>query len=171
VKAADLIEKAVRSLKAAQLAFDDGDMDGAVSRAYYGMFYAAKAALLHAGHPEAAAAKTHAGLIAAVGQHLVKPGYLPAVQGRALNELCQLRIAADYSGGPISLDEAKAALLGAEDFAAIARSFTQRSPAAHACNRPFTLERYHSTILPRIPQARRIRFRHDRAGGAGAAHA
>jgi uncharacterized protein (UPF0332 family) len=53
------MQKAARSLKTGQLAFADGDMDGAVSRAYYGMFSAAKAALIHAGYIEAAEAKTH----------------------------------------------------------------------------------------------------------------
>jgi uncharacterized protein (UPF0332 family) len=126
VKAADLIAKADRSLKTAQLALADGDTDGAVSRAYYGMFYAAKAALIHAGYSEAAGAKTHAGLIGAIGLHLVKPGHLPAAQGRALNETCELRIAADYLGGPISHAEAEAALSRAASFAAAVRTFTQK---------------------------------------------
>lgn len=67
---AKLMQKAARSLKTARLAFEDGDMDGAASRAYYGMFNAARAALIDAGHEEAAQAKTHSGLISAVGNIL-----------------------------------------------------------------------------------------------------
>ncbi len=41
-----LIEKAERSLEAAKVLFERGDYDFAVSRAYYAMFYCAKAMLL-----------------------------------------------------------------------------------------------------------------------------
>src|SRR5713101_6822486 len=44
-----LMDRARRSLRSARNVLDDGDHDFAMSRAYYGMFYAATAALLSQG--------------------------------------------------------------------------------------------------------------------------
>jgi uncharacterized protein (UPF0332 family) len=128
VNPAELMQKATRSLKTARLAFEDGDMDGAASRAYYGMFNAARAALIHAGHNEAAEAKTHSGLISAVGQYLVKSGQLSGDHGRSLNEICQVRIAADYLGVAISQEEAEAAIKRADAFIATIGRLVQETP-------------------------------------------
>lgn len=43
-----LLDKSDRALASAQLLFSAGDYEGACNRAYYAMFDAAKAALLHA---------------------------------------------------------------------------------------------------------------------------
>ncbi|HYZ48090.1 MAG TPA: HEPN domain-containing protein, partial [Sphingomonas sp.] len=56
------IAQAERSLETAQLVLGT-DPNAACSRAYYAMFYAARAALLRAGHAEQAMGKTHSGLI------------------------------------------------------------------------------------------------------------
>lgn len=44
-----LTGKAERAITSARLLLDAGDIDGAINRAYYAMFDAAKAALLRAG--------------------------------------------------------------------------------------------------------------------------
>jgi uncharacterized protein (UPF0332 family) len=41
-----LLRKAQRTIQSARLLLTDGDYDGAVSRAYYAMFYVAEALLL-----------------------------------------------------------------------------------------------------------------------------
>jgi len=64
-----LVDRARRSLRSARNILDDGDHDFAMSRAYYAMFYAATAALLSRGITRT----KHTGVIAAFGQHLVKP--------------------------------------------------------------------------------------------------
>lgn len=69
--------KASRAIASAQLLLDAGDVDGACNRAYYAMFDAAHAALLWAGaRVNPAETKTHRGLIAAFGEHLVKTARL-----------------------------------------------------------------------------------------------
>jgi uncharacterized protein (UPF0332 family) len=73
------LKKAARALASAKLLWTDGDFDGACNRAYYAMFDAAHAALIGSGvHPNLVTIKTHRGLMAAFGQHLVKLDYSPA---------------------------------------------------------------------------------------------
>lgn len=68
--ASDLIEKAERACRSAQVLLDLGDVDGAANRAYYAIFDAAWAALLAANAPvKPDIAKTHRGLINAFGDY------------------------------------------------------------------------------------------------------
>lgn len=73
--------------------------EGACNRAYYAMFDAAHAALfaLQAEGLQAPV-KTHNGLIAKFGEHLVRPGLLPAALGEALNAVQRLRLLAITAG-------------------------------------------------------------------------
>ena len=72
------LQRAGISIKSARLLLDAGDTDGACNRAYYAMYDTARACLTWAGiAPERGAFKTHHGLIAAFGSHLVKPGIFP----------------------------------------------------------------------------------------------
>ena len=61
-------------------------------RAYYGVFYAATAVLLHQGFKF----KKHSGVIASIHQKLVKTGKLDKKLGRNLNWLFELRDVGDY---------------------------------------------------------------------------
>ncbi len=81
------------------------------------MFDAAHAALLGAGiqMPESVS-KTHRGLIGAFGQHLVKNNRIASALGKALNEVERLRRLADYTGDPITPEEATWAVEQAEAF-------------------------------------------------------
>jgi uncharacterized protein (UPF0332 family) len=98
---------------------DAGDLDGTCNRAYYAMFDAARAALLSSPTPEAAvAAKTHRGLIAAFGMHLVKTGVFPVRLGKALNRAEEIRLIADYTGDTVESGEAKELVSLAEIFVA-----------------------------------------------------
>lgn len=82
---ADYMAKAYRALASARLLLADGDTEGACNRAYYAMFDAAQAVLLH-DEPSLnpASTKTHRGLIAAFGERLVKTGRVPVDFGRQL---------------------------------------------------------------------------------------
>lgn len=103
-----LIAKARRASESARLLLDNGDFDGACNRAYYAMFDAARAALLAANSPvPPEIAKTHSGLIAAFGLHIVKPGLLPVELGRLLNWADDLRLMADYKGDFVKCDDAR----------------------------------------------------------------
>ncbi len=101
----DFWVKAVRAAGTARAALQMGDTDGAVSRAYYAMFDAAKAALESI---DAALidAKSHDVIIARFGQHVVLGQGLDRDLGRALNSGQDLRNVADYDRKPDSQEEA-----------------------------------------------------------------
>ncbi|PPQ26064.1 HEPN domain-containing protein [Rhodopila globiformis] len=117
------ISKAERALRSAHAMLRDLDAEGACNRAYYAMFNAARAALLVAGvgAPDEGY-KTHGGLIAAFGKHLVTSGQVEAALGRAINQVQRLRQIADYVGDPPSLDDATWAVAQADAFVAAMRA-------------------------------------------------
>lgn len=105
------MSKATRAVESARLLLDAGDIDGACNRAYYGMFDAARAALQWSGAPvEPTVARTHSGLIAAFGLHLVKTGRLPIELGKSLNRAAEIRQIADYTDEGITADKASCAV-------------------------------------------------------------
>lgn len=109
----DLIQKARESLAAAALLLEQGYADFAVSRGYYAMFYAAEAALLSQG----LAFSKHAGVIAAFGQHLAKPGHLPRHLHRYLLDAFDARQISDYDApGMVGEERAKRLLTWAHEF-------------------------------------------------------
>lgn len=117
MKAADLLNKAIRALASARLLLDSGDVDGACNRAYYAMFDAARSALLATGAPTAPElAKTHGGLITAFSLHLVKTGRVPVEFGKALNRVADIRLVADYTGDQVDIETARWAVGEAERF-------------------------------------------------------
>ena len=70
------------------------------------MFDAAHAALIGSGvHLNLATIKTHRGLIAAFGQHLVKPGLFTSELGQWLNQVERVRLIADYTGEAIEEEQ------------------------------------------------------------------
>jgi uncharacterized protein (UPF0332 family) len=125
MKAEELMAKARQAVISARALYDLNDMDGACNRAYYAMFDAARAALMQSGAPVGSeVARTHSGLITAFGLHLVKPGRLPLVLGRAINRAEELRLVADYTGAPVDSEQASWAVENAEAFVtAIAAEF------------------------------------------------
>ena len=119
MKAADLLDKAMRALASARLLLDSGDVDGACNRAYYAMFDAARSALLATGAPTAPElAKTHGGLIAVFSLHLVKTGRVPVEFGKALNRVADIRLVADYTGDQVDVETARWVVREAECFVA-----------------------------------------------------
>ncbi len=117
------LEKTERALSGARLLLANNDAEGACNRAYYAMFDAAHAALMSIGAEIAGpAAKTHRGLIAAFGKHLVQGGHVDSKFGGALNKVERLRLLADYTGDPIEPKDAAWAVEEAEGFVACMRS-------------------------------------------------
>jgi uncharacterized protein (UPF0332 family) len=111
--------KSAKALSSAGQLLSADDCDGACNRAYYAMFDAAQAALLAVSAGVAATAtKTHRGLISAFGQHLVLAGHASAELGASLNQVERLRLLADYTGDPVSAEDAAWALAQAEVFVA-----------------------------------------------------
>ncbi len=117
------IRKAESALSGARVLLKSGDSDGACSRAYCAMFDAAHAALFALRVEDVAAPiKTHNGLVAKFGQHVVATGQLAAEQGSDLNKVQTLRELADYSGEPVDMDKAAWAVERAEAFVAAVKA-------------------------------------------------
>lgn len=100
----------------AKILLSDADTDGASSRAYYAMYDCALASLLHLGMGSESLPKTHNGVIAAFGLHVGKLGHVARQYGRTLNQVHELRLIADYSGEPVSYEQAAWAVAAADDF-------------------------------------------------------
>jgi uncharacterized protein (UPF0332 family) len=108
-----LLERAERRLDAAQYLFNQGFFADAVSRAYYSMYFAAKALLL----TKDISVKTHKGLVSKFGLEFVDEGVVETYYGRALRTAEELREEADYSiSREISREEAKSLIEEAEKF-------------------------------------------------------
>jgi uncharacterized protein (UPF0332 family) len=117
------LEKADRALDAAKTLIEAKSAEGACNRAYYAMFDAAHAALFALRIEEIKAPiKTHNGLIAKFGEHLVRPGHFSVEHGEALNVVQRFRQVADYSGEPIELDKAVWSVERAEIFVAAVKA-------------------------------------------------
>ncbi len=112
-----LLTKARRSLAAAKKLKDYGDYDFAVSRAYYAMFYVARALLFGKG----LSFSSHAAVNAAFGQHFAKTGFIDPRFHRYLIDAEETRIEGDYMAH-VRLGEAEAAeeIAHAEEFLAAA---------------------------------------------------
>ena len=119
-----------RALASAQLLLTANDAEGACNRAYYAMFDAANSALIYADPDRPATRfKTHRGLIAAFGLHLVQGNFIDASHGNALNRVEKLRLLADYTGEPVSQEDAEWAVTQAKAFlAAVRLRFSQDAP-------------------------------------------
>lgn len=115
-----LLAKAERAASSARALLDLGDSDGACSRAYYAMFDAARAALASRGHaPEAT--KTHGAVHSAFALEFVKTGQVPREIGRALGQVQDIRLLADYAAEPVPSDKAEWSVVQAAAFVAAVR--------------------------------------------------
>ncbi|MBE9594486.1 MAG: HEPN domain-containing protein [Proteobacteria bacterium] len=107
------IENAEEKLEAAEYLLRGGFYNDAVSRAYYSMFYSAKALLsLKEIYP-----KAHKGVITKFGLEFVKKGFVEDVYGHALSHAKDRREVADYDiEKNISEEEAESIVEDAERF-------------------------------------------------------
>jgi len=119
VLAADTLEAALYLLKG-------GFYNDAVSRAYYSMFYAARALLASYDlHP-----KGHKGLILLFGLEFVKKGRIEERYGRALSHAKERRETVDYNLDPaMTPGEAEIIISDARNFLErIERAFDEMEP-------------------------------------------
>ena len=109
----NFIKKAISKLESAEYLFNGGFYEDAASRAYYAMYYGARALLaLRDIYP-----KTHSGLISKFGLQYVKEGYLDVIYGRAIAQAKDIRESADYGVGiEISKEEAEDVIENAKSF-------------------------------------------------------
>jgi uncharacterized protein (UPF0332 family) len=112
----------------AQLLLDSGDCNGAVNRAYYDMFHAAKAAL-EAVDPKLLDAKTHTTVIRRFGLHVAGKGGIDTAIGRSLARVEQMRLIADYDGPSLEPEDALTVLVAMRQFlAAVAAHLKIQAP-------------------------------------------
>lgn len=120
-----LLEKAARSLTAAEALFDAGDFDFAVSRAYYAMFYVAEAALLNRGK----AFSKHTAIINGFYHEFVATGLLPKELHSDFHHAFENRNIGDYSWmDTFSEADAKRLLQNAAAFLAAVEKIITPSP-------------------------------------------
>lgn len=86
------LRRAEKALRSAKLLLKHGELEDAVSRAYYAMFHATKAILFSKG----VKAKTHRGTISLFGEHIVKRGALSDEYADMLRKAFDLRQKSDY---------------------------------------------------------------------------
>ena len=86
------LERAEKALKSAKLLRENGELEDAVSRAYYAMFHAARALLFSKG----VTAKTHRGTISLFSEKIVKENILPVKFADILRRALDLRQKSDY---------------------------------------------------------------------------
>jgi len=108
----ELMAKAQRSIAAAERLLAAGDADFAVSRAYYGMFYAARALLLR----RDVRRSKHSGVLAAFGEEFVRSGPISPDLFALLRDGFEDRAEGDYGLVEISSDQAEASIDGARRF-------------------------------------------------------
>ena len=107
------IRRAEQTVRAAGSLLADGYYRDATSRAYYAMFYAAKAAVL----TEGVEANKHSAVIAAFGRLFAKTGRLPASLHQSLTGAFDARQTADYSvTRDITKEEAERRVAEAKEF-------------------------------------------------------
>ena len=106
------LDQARRALDAARLLARGGFPSEAVSRAYYAMFYAARAAV----NAEGSEPKTHSGVASEFGRLFVLTGRVPRPTAKLLRQFAGERAEADYEGLELTDDEAQDALDAAAQF-------------------------------------------------------
>lgn len=94
-------QRATQSLRAAQLLVSEGFHEDSVSRAYYAILHAAKAALF----VHDVAATSHAAVRRLFGQHLINTGEIERQWSSHLGESFDDRLAADYDAGTVFSSE------------------------------------------------------------------
>lgn len=110
------LDKAGQALRSARLLLDAGDLDGAINRAYYACFDAARGTLERIAEVDTREVKTHSGLIRLFNLKVVKAGLMPLEIGRLIGREEQLRLFADYGDGVHDRSEAELAIEQAADF-------------------------------------------------------
>jgi uncharacterized protein (UPF0332 family) len=108
----ELMNKAVRSLAAADLLIQKEHYDFAVSRSYYAMFYAAQALLL----TRDIRRTKHSAIIAAFNEHFIHTGELPHELFLSLRTAFEDRAEGDYGLAVISAEQADGSLAAAREF-------------------------------------------------------
>ena len=119
-------KKAEKAARSARTLLATGDADGAINRAYYAIFTAARVALA-AIDPDLEVTKSHATVIRRFGKHLVKERGLDVAFGRLLAKTDHARRTADYEAEEITQGEAERVLDEMDRLLAAVEDFLKRA--------------------------------------------
>ena len=109
----ELLEKAKRSIFAAEILFKEELYDFSASRSYYAMFYVTEAILL----TKKLSYSKHSAVISAFGKEFIKQAILPQHLHRYLRDAFKLRQAGDYGvSTAVNKEEAKRLIEQAKEF-------------------------------------------------------
>ncbi len=107
------MEKATRRLRVAEKLLHNGDYEDTISRAYYAIYHAAKAALATID----VFPKTHEGLVSEFGKRFVLTGIFPKELGKILADTKAARETYEYSiTAIIEKPEAETIFVNAQTF-------------------------------------------------------
>jgi len=121
-----LLEKAERTLRAAEILFREGDAESAVGRAYYAMLHTAQALL----RERDLRYRKHSGVHAAYGEHFAKPALLDPKFHRWMLAAFNNRLKGDYDfDAVIDSDTAAMTIQQAREFLQEAMRFVRATPA------------------------------------------
>ena len=107
-----LMSRAFESMEAANELLLNRHYGFSAARAYYAMFYAAEAALLHRDLQFA----KHSAVISFFNKEFVKSGVFPAKMSASIRNAHGTRITGNYGPGEVSEEEAREVLAEAKDF-------------------------------------------------------
>ena len=120
-----LLEKAVLTLEAAELLLKAKNIENAAGRAYYAMFYVAKALLCEKGFEDF---KKHSAVHSAYGEHFSKTRILDPKFHRILIETFDARLKSDYDTDPeIKDSDVLEMLQQAREFLEVARQYLSKA--------------------------------------------
>lgn len=120
-----LLDKASHALRAARLPLSADEIESAVNRGYYAMFYAASALVARTGR----SFRKHSSVHSALGEHFAKTGELDAKYHRWLIDAFDLRAAGDYGVETVLTSEDALALIEhADEFLDVARAWLSGAP-------------------------------------------
>jgi len=113
---AALVHKAQQKIRLARRLAEDGEVDDAISRAYYGMFYLAQALLLG----DDLAFSKHAAVVAGFGQYFASSDRVPRHLHRRLVHAFEQRMTADYEApSGLAQEDAERQVGYAEEFLSV----------------------------------------------------
>jgi uncharacterized protein (UPF0332 family) len=117
------LEKAFERLKVAEKLFQDGDYEDAVSRAYYAMYHAARAALATVN----VFPKTHEGVVSEFGRKFVLAGIFPKGLGKNLADAKAARETYEYSvTATVGKAEVETILSNAQKFVRAVKKYLEK---------------------------------------------
>ncbi len=118
-----LLEKASRSVRAAELLAKEGDAEFAIGRAYYAMFYGVQALL----NEKALRFQRHSGVHNAFAEQFIKTGLIDKRYHRWLIAAFNKRITGDYGiEADLTAEDASLLIGQAHEFLTAAQQFLEK---------------------------------------------